>query len=142
MVGVLMNLLCACIVGRQDPYIRQKNPAALGLDVMIDKPDYTVDKMRFDKEGKTVKKNTIFFNQHITIANIPERAYDYVVNGKSAVEWVMERYAVTVDKASGIMDNPNLYGDEKYIYNLLISVISLSVKTQDLIGQLPEYSEI
>lgn len=54
----------------------------------------------------------------------------------------MENYAVTVGKASGIMDNPNLYGEEKYIFNLLVSVIALSVKTQDLIDSLPEYKEI
>ena len=41
----------------------------------------------------------------------------------------MENYAVTVGKASGIMDNPNLYGEEKYIFNLSVSVIALSVKT-------------
>lgn len=123
-------------------YEQDVDPAALRIDVMIEKPDYTVEKMRFDKEGKTVKKDTIFFNHHITIRNIPERAYEYVVNGKSAIEWVMERYAVTVDKASGIVDDPNLYGDKKYIYNLLISVIALSIKTQDLIDSLPEYKEI
>jgi len=98
--------------------------------------------MQFKKKGKAIQKDTIYFNRHITISNIPERAYEYVVNGKSAVEWVMERYAVTVDKGSGIMDDPNLYGEEKYIFNLLVSVIALSVKTCDLIDSLPEYKEI
>ena len=118
------------------------DPAALGLSVEITKPDYTVKKMQFKKDGKNVLKDTIIFNEYITIGNIPERAYEYVVNGKSAIEWVMERYAVTTDVASKITDDPNLYGGEKYIFNLLISVIALSVKTQDLIDALPEYKEI
>lgn len=123
-------------------YEQEIDPSDLGLEVIIGKPDYNVEKMCFAKEGKSVRKDTIFFNRHITITNIPKRAYEYIVNGKSAIEWVMERYAVTIDKASGIVDDPNLYGDEKYIYNLLISVIILSIKTQDLIDSLPEYKEI
>ena len=123
-------------------YEQEVDPASIGLQIQINKPDYTVEKMQFKKEGKTVQKDTIYFNRHITVSNIPARAYEYVVNGKSAIEWIMERYAVTVDKASGIMDDPNLYGDEKYIFNLLVSVIALSVKTQDLLDSLPEYKEI
>lgn len=123
-------------------YEQEIDPASIGLEIQIDKPDYTVEKMQFKKEGKIVQKDTIYFNHYITISNIPKRAYEYVVNGKSAIEWVMERYAVTVDKTCGIMDDPNLYGEEKYIFNLLISVIALSVKTQDLIDSLPEYKEI
>ena len=68
--------------------------------------------------------------------------YEYIINGKSAVEWIMERYAVTTDKASGITDNPNDYGDEQYIFNLLISVMAVSIKTLDLIDSMPEYEEI
>ena len=123
-------------------YEQEIDPASIGLEIQIDKPNYNVKKIQFKKEGKTVQKNTIYFNHYITISNIPERAYEYVVNGKSAIEWVMERYAVRVDKVSGILDDPNLYGEEKYIFNLLLSVIALSVKTQDLIDSLPEYKEI
>lgn len=54
----------------------------------------------------------------------------------------MDRYAYTSDKTSGIVDDPNKYGDEKYIFNLLISIINISLKTQELIDSLPEYKEI
>ena len=118
------------------------DPVELGLDIQIDKQDYTVNKMRFGKDGKVVLKNTIIFNPYITIRNIPEQAYKYVVNGKSAIEWIMERYAYNIDKASGIVDDPNKYGDEKYVFNLLISIINVSIKTQELIDNLPEYKEI
>lgn len=68
---------------------------------------FAVDKMRFakirDENGKLVAdKARIIYNDHITIENIPLKAYEYVVNGKSAIEWIMERYAVTIDKASQI----------------------------------------
>jgi len=123
-------------------YEQEVDPASIGLEIQISRPNYTVEKMQFKKDGKTVQRDTIYFNRYITICNIPEHAYEYIVNGKSAIEWLMERYAVTIDKASGIMDDPNLYGEEKYIFNLLISVISLSIKTQDLLDSLPEYKEI
>lgn len=117
-------------------------PEDIGVQVSIEKQDYTVEKMRFKKEGKTVCKDTIIYNDYITISNIPLKAYDYVINGKSAIEWLLERYAITVDKASGLVDNPNLYAGGEYIYNLLLSVINVSIKTQDWIDSLPEYREI
>lgn len=123
-------------------YEAPADAAALGLDIAITKEDYTVSKMRFKKDGKDNDKGTIVFNDYITINNIPERAYEYVVNGRSAIEWIMESYRVKTDKDSGITDDPNTYGDEKYIFNLLISVISVSLKTLDLIESMPEYKEI
>jgi predicted helicase len=56
--------------------------------------DFKVEKMRFPKKDQ---KETIIYNPQITIDNIPAKAYDYVINGKSAIEWIMERYQVTVD---------------------------------------------
>lgn len=123
-------------------YEAPADAAALGLEIKITKEDYTVSKMRFKKVGKDNDKGTIIFNDYITISNIPERAYEYVVNGRSAIEWIMESYRVKTDKDSGITDDPNTYGDEKYIFNLLISVISVSLKTLDLIDSMPEYKEI
>ena len=123
-------------------YEAPADAAALGLEIKITKEDYAVSKMRFKKVGKDNDKGTIIFNDYITISNIPERAYEYVVNGRSAIEWIMESYRIKTDKDSGITDDPNTYGDEKYIFNLLISVISVSLKTLDLIDSMPEYKEI
>lgn len=123
-------------------YERTISTDELGLVVKMDKPEYKVTKMKFKKQGKEICKDTIIYNDYITISNIPERAYEYVVNGKSAIEWILERYAVTVDKKSGIVDDPNTYKDSKYIFDLLISVIGVSIKTQDLIDGMPEYKEI
>jgi predicted helicase len=58
------------------------------------------------------RKDTIIYNSRITIENIPAKAYEYVVNGKSAIEWIMERYQVTVDKKSGIKNDPNDWAQE------------------------------
>ena len=92
--------------------------------------------MKFDKKYKD--KSVIIFNDDITISNIPEKAYQYIVNGKSAIEWIMDQYRIKTDKKSGIIDNPNDYSnDPKYIFNLLLKIINVSVQTVDLINQIP-----
>lgn len=100
---------------------------------------YTVEKMRFPKKDE---RHTIIYNGHITLHNIPAEAYDYVVNGKSAIEWVMERYAVTIHKDSGIKNDPNLWAREqgrpRYILDLLLSIIHVSVETQRIVAELPK----
>jgi predicted helicase len=100
---------------------------------------YIVTKMKFPTKDN---KDTIIYNSNITISNIPPEAHGYIVNGKSAIEWVMERYQVKTDKDSGILNDPNLYaeelGDSKYILNLFLSVIAVSVKTVEIVKALPE----
>jgi predicted helicase len=100
---------------------------------------YRVEKMRFPAKGK---KDTIIYNARFTITNIPSEAYDYVVNGKSAIEWIMERYAVTIDKASGIKNDPNDWSKEhnkpRYVLDLLLSVINVSVQTVKIVKRLPQ----
>lgn len=101
------------------------------------------DKMRFGKlDSKTADKSIIHYNAGITIENIPLEAYDYVVNGKSAIEWVMERYAVKTDPASRIENNPNDWSrehdDPKYIYNLLLRIITVSLETMKIVRSLPK----
>ncbi len=100
---------------------------------------YTVEKMRFPKKDQ---KDTIIYNSKITIENIPARAYEYVVNGKSAIEWIMERYQVTTHKESGITNDPNDWakevGNPSYILDLLLSIINVSVKTVEIVESLPK----
>jgi len=110
-----------------------------GVTVSGDRSNCRVAKMRFKAKGE---KDTIIFNQYITVSNIPAKAYKYVVNGKAAIEWVMERYQVKTDKDSGIVNDPNLYADEtgqpEYILDLLLSVIAVSVQTIDIVEELPD----
>ena len=100
---------------------------------------FHVEKMRFKSKGD---KSTIVFNSHITVSNIPLKAYDYVVNGRSAIEWVMERYQIKTDKESGITNDPNDWAIEhnqpRYILDLLLSVINVSLQTLDIIAALPK----
>lgn len=107
----------------------------------------TVDKMKFakvrDENGKLIADKTrIIYNDHIAIENIPLKAYEYIVNGKSAIEWIMERYAITIDKASQIKNDPNDWSREheqpRYILDLLLSVIILSCQTVNIANSLPK----
>ncbi len=102
---------------------------------------YTVEKMRFPKKDQ---KDSINYNSKITINNIPLKAYDYAVNGKSAIEWIMERYQITTHKESGIKNNPNDWADEvgnpRYILDLLLSIINVSVQTVEIVEGLPKVS--
>ncbi len=100
--------------------------------------------MNAEEEGyydvETMKKigDHIHYNNHIVITKIPKKAFDYVVNGKSAIDWVIERYKKTRDKDSLIENNPNDYAGGKYVLELLCRVIKLSVKSVDLIEKISE----
>lgn len=87
--------------------------------------------------GKMTKKgDSIIYNHNITITKIPQKAFEYVVNGKSAIDWVIERYQKTTDKDSLIENNPNDYAGGKYVFELLCRVIKLSEKSVDLIEKI------
>lgn len=70
----------------------------------------------YDVEKMTKKGDRILYNQNIAITKIPQKAFDYVVNGKSAIDWVIERYQKTMDKDSLIENNPNDYAGGQYIF--------------------------
>lgn len=121
------------------------NVAVKGEDMLAN--NYTVQKMTFAKKrnpenGKMEDdKSTIIYNGRISVVNIPQVAYDYVVNGKSAIEWIMERYQVKTDKDTGIVNDPNAWAREhenpRYILTLLLSVINVSIKTREIVSKLP-----
>ncbi|MBM0605679.1 DEAD/DEAH box helicase [Helicobacter pylori] len=92
---------------------------------------YDVVQMKKDKKGDRIQ-----YNHHITITQIPKKAFDYVVNGKSAIDWVIERYQKTMDKESLIENNPNHYAGGQYVFELLCRVIKLSEKSVDLIEKI------
>ena len=111
--------------------------------------DFYVEKMKFDKKmdeetGKKVDdKTTVIYNSHFTLTNIPEEAYDYVVNGKPALEWVMERQSVKTDKASGIVNDANDWAIEtmnnpRYPMELFLRVVTVSLETMQIVRTLPK----
>jgi predicted helicase len=101
--------------------------------------NFLIEKMRFvAKDDKTV----VQVNSSIRISNIPLEAYQYVVNGRSAIEWIMDRYQIRVDSASGIRNDPNDWGRERgnprYILDLLLSIITVSLETMKIVAKLPK----
>lgn len=108
------------------------------LDDLTD-ADFYVTQMKFAKKGD---KSTVIYNHKITITNIPIAAYDYVVNGKPALEWVMERQAVSTHKDSGIVNDANDWaidtiGNARYSLELFQRVITVSLETMKIVNALP-----
>jgi len=104
---------------------------------------YRVEKMKFGGKRPNIDKTTVIYNSNITMTGIPLDAYDYVVNGKSALEWVMERQCVKTDKASGILNDANRYavetvGDPAYPLLLFQRVITVSLETMKIVRGLPK----
>ncbi|MGE3643780.1 MAG: DEAD/DEAH box helicase [Beijerinckiaceae bacterium] len=103
---------------------------------------YRVEKMKFGGKRPNLDKTTVIYNPKITITGIPLQAYDYVVNGKPALEWVMERQCVKTDPASGIVNDANRYaietvGDPAYPFKLFCSIITVSLETMKIVRALP-----
>ncbi len=113
----------------------ERQPAPDGVEV-IGSGDFRVKKMRLSKD-----KTTLTYNRDIKIRNIPPRSFEYVVNGRSPLEWIIDRYQVKTDKASGIINNPNDWSLEhdnpRYILDLILSSLTVSLKTLDIVDGLP-----
>jgi helicase domain protein len=110
-------------------------------------PSYRVKQMKWGKiKGKTGNaakdKTTLIYNDWITVKNIPLEAQEYVVNKKSALDWVVERACVSIDKASGIVNDFNDYasemGSERYPLDLFLKIITVSLKTMRIVRALPK----
>jgi predicted helicase len=111
-------------------------------ELYLDAEDYRVEKMVFGKNKDGVDKTTIIYNSKLTLSQIPLETYDYIVNGKSALEWIMERYKFTKDKDSGITNNPNDWSDDpRYIVDLVKRIVRVSVETVKIVKSLPALNE-
>lgn len=102
--------------------------------------DFYVEKMKFAKKDD---KSTVVYNKRITVKGIPLEAYDYVVNGKPALEWVMERQGVSTHKESGIVNDANDWAIETmnnpaYPLELFLRVITVSLETMKIVRSLPK----
>ncbi|EJF87643.1 hypothetical protein ME1_00998 [Bartonella vinsonii subsp. arupensis OK-94-513] len=104
---------------------------------------YYVTEMKFAKAGKEKDKSTVIYNRNITITDIPKEAYEYIVNGRPALEWVMGRQCVKTDKKSGIVNDANCYavetiGNPAYPLELFQRVITVSLETMRIVKNLPK----
>lgn len=105
--------------------------------------DYRVEKMKYGKKGKDKDLSTLIYNHRITLTGIPLAAYEYVVNGKPALDWVVERQCVKTDKDSGIVNDANDWAIEtmnnpKYPLELFMRVITVSIETMKIVNGLPK----
>lgn len=114
----------------------------------VDSGNFRVQKMKHPRREKIEKnedryhKEIIIYNSSITIKNIPLKTYDYMVNGKSAIQWVMEQYQIKTDKDTGIVNDPNDYskeiGNPRYILDVLLGVINVSMETLKIVEEFPK----
>ncbi len=122
-----------------EPYPLQEYQKELVIDAV---EYYRVSKMNFGRRDKTIDKTTIVYNNHLTLFEIPLEAYQYIVNGKSALEWIMERYQVTKEQESGITNDPNDWSeDPRYIVDLVKRIVRVSIETVKIINSLPDLNE-
>ena len=86
-------------------------------------------------------KSTVVYNDRITLSGIPEAAHRYMLGSRSAVEWIIDRYQVKTDKASGIVNDPNDWSreveDPRYIIDLLARITTVSLETMTIVDGLP-----
>ena len=97
--------------------------------------DWCVEKMRLSKD-----KTQLVYNDFLTLDGIPAEAYDYRLGNRSALEWVVDQYRVKTDKRSGIVNDPNRESEPRYIVDLIGSVITVSLKTVEIVKNLPPYN--
>jgi len=110
--------------------------------LVMEDDDYKVKKMTFGKKDGKPDKTVIAYNENLILRDIPLAAYDYVVNGKPALEWIMERYQVTKDKDSHIVNDPNEWSDDpRYIVDLIKRIIRVSIETMRIVEKLPPLNE-
>ena len=105
--------------------------------------DYRVEKMKYGKKGKDKDLTTLHYNDKITLTGIPLEAYEYVVNGKPALDWVVERQCVKTDKDSGIVNDANDWAIEtmnnpRYPLELFMRVVTVSLETMKIVKSLPK----
>jgi predicted helicase len=112
--------------------LNYENAQPFDLESEINQPiDWKVEKMRLSKD----KKNLVY-NQSITFLNIPEKVFEYKLGNRSALEWVIDQYRIKTDERSGIINDPNQIDNERYIVDLIMKIITVSLKTVDLTEQL------
>ncbi|MBH9659219.1 hypothetical protein JAO05_29440, partial [Burkholderia pseudomallei] len=113
-----------------------------GGGLLLTDADYRVEKMRYGKNGKDKDLTTLIYNDKITVTGIPLEAYEYVINGKPALDWVVERQCVKTDKDSGIVNDANDYATEtmnnpRYPLELFQRVVTVSLETMKIVKALP-----
>ena len=96
------------------------------------KLDFRVEKMKLARD-----KRSLQYYSFLTLDGIPNTVYNYKLGNRSALEWVLDRYQVSIDTRSGIANDPNQYSDDpQYIVKLIGKVVYVSVETVKIVDGL------
>ena len=129
-------------IGRQLAalHLNYENLEPYPLEEKGDFSDTRVVKMKFGGKGGK-DRSTLIVNGTLTLCDIPEMAYRYQVNGRSPIDWAIDRYQERQDDKSGIVNDPNLWAPDnpRYIPDLIKRLVTLSVESLDLINELPTF---
>ena len=116
-----------------EPYLGVRINGDAPIEAILGKTDlHRVTKIKLVPD-----KRRLVYNEYIIIDDIPDEAFEYVINGRSALGWLVDRYQITTDKESGIVNDPNEYAGSTYILKLILSIINVSVKTMEIVRNLP-----
>lgn len=96
-----------------------------------------VKKMRYPQKNKVADRSTLVYNSHITLRGIPDQAHEYMLGSRSALEWIIDRYYIRTEKASGIVNDPNNPANPRHILDLIKRVITVSNETVKTVDGLP-----
>ena len=129
-----------------DLHLNYETAEPYPLEELCSRPDlephelYRVTKMRFPKgQGVKNRPTSVIYNDFVTLHGIPDEVWDYMLSGKAALYWIIDRYRVTRDKESGIVNDPNEYSDDpRYIIDLVKRVVTVSIETLAIVRGLPE----
>ncbi len=137
-----------------DVHLRYENATPYPLDGLDTEPSgdpyqfFRVEQMSFAKvrvKGELLSdRSAIVYNSQITLSDIPDGAYRYMLGSRSAIGWIMDRYQLKKDKESGIVNDPNDWskevGDPRYILDLLARIVTVSLETMTIVDALPPLS--
>lgn len=120
-----------------DIHVNYESQAEYPLEMIEnekEKVDWRVEKMRYNKD-----KTQIFYNDFLTLAEIPREAHEYRLGNRSALDWIVSQYKVSTDKRSGITDDPNREEDKQYIVKLVKRIVTVSLETVKVMKTLTSY---
>ena len=91
--------------------------------------------MRFADDERT----TLRINEHVSLTGIPAEAHAYQVNGRTPLEWLIDRYRIVRDKESGIVNDPNAWFDDpRDLIAAIRRAVHVGVETVRIVAALPE----
>lgn len=123
-----------------DIHINYETQAEYPLEMIENKDeklDWTVEKMRYNKD-----KTSVFYNDFLTLGAIPPEAHEYRLGNRSALDWIVDQYQISTDKRSGITNNPNREDDKQYIVKLVKKIVTVSLETVKIVKSLPTLTDI